>query len=60
MSCVSRVKKSGKDESSSYAICSKSTGWKKSKNKSWKNRKTGETFKESFDSFVEEIMKKYS
>jgi len=58
MDCVKNVKKSGKDESSSYAICSKSTGWKKGKKGSWKNTKTKETFHENskFDDYVESIL----
>ncbi len=43
--CVSHVKAQGKSESSAYAICSKSTGWKKSANGTWKNERSGKTFK---------------
>lgn len=57
MDCVRSVKKSGKDESSSYAICAKSTGWKKKKN-GWRNEKSGDTYEESskFDVFVKDIL----
>ena len=46
MDCVSDLKSQGKSESEAYAICSKSTGWVKSKG-GWKNKKTGETYNES-------------
>jgi hypothetical protein len=48
--CVQGVQKSGKSKSEAYAICSKKTGWVRSKN-GWKNKKTGETYNESFESF---------
>jgi hypothetical protein len=48
--CVQGVIDSGKDKSEAYAICGKRTGWVKSKN-GWKNKKTGETFNETFKSF---------
>lgn len=62
MDCVKSVKKSGKDESSAYGICSKSTGWRRGKKGSWKNKKSGKTFHESsmFDQFVSEILNKPS
>lgn len=34
--CVKKVKKKGHSESSAYAICSKSTGWKRAKGGGWK------------------------
>lgn len=53
-SCVKKVKRQGKDESSAYAICSTSTGWKRAKGKKWKNEKTGKVFNENltFEEFV--------
>jgi len=33
--CVSKVKAQGKTESEAYAICSKSTGWKRGKGGTW-------------------------
>ena len=58
MNCVRKVKKKGHDESSSYAICSKSTGWAKKKGGGWKNKKTNSTFNESlkFDKFINIIL----
>ena len=38
-SCVGKVKKQGKDDSSAYAICSKSTGWKVGKGSTKKKKK---------------------
>jgi len=37
--CVNKVKKQGKDESSAYAICSSSTGYRKQKGGKWKKEK---------------------
>ena len=59
MDCKDKLIKQGKSESDAYAICSKSTGWIRSKG-GWKNKKTGETFNEnrysrgSFKSFLNE------
>lgn len=62
MSCVSKVKRQGKDESSAYAICSKSTGWKRHKGGGWK--KGSKVYKEAtkthlplFDRLLESIKK---
>jgi len=43
--CVAKVQAKGHSKSLSYAICSKSTGWKKGKGKTWKNTKTGAKYK---------------
>ena len=48
--CVKKVKRQGKDESSAYAICSSSTGWKRKKGGGW--RKTKESIIPSFKQFV--------
>jgi hypothetical protein len=59
MDCKDKLIHQGKSESDAYAICSKSTGWIRSKG-GWKNKKTGETFNEnrysrgSFKSFLNE------
>jgi len=45
--CVKAVQKQGKDKSSAYAICSKSTGYKKAKGGKWK--KEAKQMKESTD-----------
>ena len=45
--CVSDLKVQGKDESTAYAICAKSTGWVRKKGGGWVNKKTGETYNES-------------
>jgi hypothetical protein len=37
--CVKKVKKQGKSKSSAYAICVKSTGWKKKKGGGWTKKK---------------------
>lgn len=37
--CVKKVKKQGKDESSAYAICSASTGYKRKKSGGWRKGK---------------------
>ena len=42
--CVKHVTGQGKSKSSAYAICSNSTGWKKSKGGGWKNERTGKKF----------------
>lgn len=54
--CVKKVKKQGKDESSAYAICSKSTGIKKKKGGGWTKGK--EVTKESitFDDLYKKLM----
>lgn len=56
--CVKHVKSQGHDESSAYAICSKSTGWRRKSKGKWKNKKTGASFHESvtpkFDEFIQE------
>jgi hypothetical protein len=38
--CVTKVMNQGKDKSSAYAICTKSTGWKKSGAHEWKKGNT--------------------
>jgi len=38
-SCIKKVKRQGSDESSAYAICSKSTGWKVGKGSTKKKKK---------------------
>ena len=38
--CVSQVKAKGHSESSAYAICVESTGWKKKKGGGWTKKKT--------------------
>lgn len=38
--CVRKVMRQGKSKSSAYAICSKSTGWKRGKGGKWVKRKT--------------------
>lgn len=42
--CVKHVQEQGKSKSSAYAICANSTGWKRGKNGSWKNERTGKKF----------------
>ena len=42
--CVKKVMKSGKPESQAYAICSKSTGYKKAKKGKWVKRNEAVTF----------------
>ena len=46
--CVKDVESQGKDKSSAYGICAKSTGWVRKKGGGWTNKKTGENFQESF------------
>ena len=54
-SCVDDLLGQGKSKDSAYAICSKSTHWKRKKGGGWKNDKTGEVYNESFlDLFLEE------
>lgn len=55
--CVKKVKKQGHDESSSYAICSKSTGWKVGKGSTKTKKKW---VHESFDRIIEAILTTYS
>jgi hypothetical protein len=51
--CVNDLKAQGKDQSSAYAICAKSTGWVRKEGGGWKNKKTGEVYNEEFESFLE-------
>jgi hypothetical protein len=44
MSCVSKVQAQGHSKSSAYAICSKSTGWKRQTGGGWRNERTGKKF----------------
>ena len=37
--CVKKVKAQGRSESSAYAICVESTGWKKGKGGGWTKKK---------------------
>lgn len=37
--CVRKLKRKGYDEQSAYALCSKSTGWKRGKGGKWVKRK---------------------
>ena len=53
--CVQKVKKSGKPESQAYAICSKSTGWKRRKGGGWK--KGNKVYKENtFNELIEQVL----
>ena len=45
MDCVKELMKKGHDQSSAYAICEKSTGWKRKKGGGWRNEKTGKGYK---------------
>ena len=47
--CVNKVQRSGKDESSAYAICAKSTGIKRKKGGGWTRGK--KSVKESVSHF---------
>jgi len=50
--CVKKVQKQGKNKESAYAICSKSTGYKKAKGGGW------EKMKESTDKvFIQEFLR---
>jgi len=56
--CVGYLKKSGKSESSAYAICSASTGIKKKKGGGWTKGKkaTSESFVELFNDVNRELL----
>lgn len=56
--CVKSVKKSGKDESSAYAICTSQTGWKVGKGSTKYDKKWVKEESE-FDKFVNELLKDY-
>jgi hypothetical protein len=45
MDCVRELMSHGHSQSEAYAICESSTGWKKKKGDTWKNDKTGKTYK---------------
>jgi hypothetical protein len=46
MDCVRELMKKGHDQSSAYAICEESTGWKRKKGGGgWRNDKTGKGYK---------------
>jgi hypothetical protein len=51
--CVQDLMDKGESKDSAYAICAKSTGWVRKKGGGWRNKKTGETFNESFSSFYD-------
>ncbi len=42
--CVKKLISQGKNKSSAYAICGKSTGWVRKEGGGWKNTKTGELY----------------
>ena len=46
MDCVRKLQAKGYDQSTAYAMCEKSTGWKRKKGGGWKNEKSGKTYKE--------------
>ena len=45
MDCVKDCMKKGMSQDKAYAICAKSTGWKKAKGGKWKNTKTDKEYK---------------
>jgi hypothetical protein len=51
--CVKKVKKQGKPEPAAYAICSKSTGYKKAKGNKWvKTKESNNNFDKLYYSIV--------
>jgi len=53
--CVKKVKKQGKDESSAYAICSSSTGYKKQKGGGWKKEMKESVDRVEITRFIQKI-----
>lgn len=54
--CIKKVKKQGKDESSAYAICSSSTGYKRKKDGGWKKVKKESVNLPKFNALFESII----